>query len=151
MPITPEDFVIYLCVISEEINLRVSIPQHLKRGLITGTSATVGGFCGGPLGVLVGGAFGGTIAAASCKATIEEVKDIVLKLNREKRLELFQQFNELLEEEFYRSKSYAEFSAKLDRNVDLKHEVIRTFKTLIEQRWKLKVVETRGPVYDKSR
>ena len=142
MPVTPEDFVIYLCVVSEEMNLRASISQHVKGGLITGTSATVGGFCGGPLGVIMGGAFGGTLAAVSCKDKVEFVKDILLKMGRAERLKIFEHFYEnLLEDEFDRAKSYSELSARLERNLDLKHEVIRCLKDYVMKNWKVNIIE----------
>lgn len=144
MPITPEDFIVYLCVLSEEINLKVAIPQHTKGGLITGTTATVGGFCGGPLGVLMGGAFGGTLAAISCKDRQEFVKDILLRLKRHERLQIFEDFNkELLEEEFERSRSYSELSARLERNLDLKHDVIRYLKEYVVRQWKVQIIDER--------
>jgi len=144
MPITPEDFIVYLCVLSEEINLQVAIPQHMKGGLITGTTATVGGFCGGPLGVLMGGAFGGTLAAISCKDRQEFVKDILLRLKRQERLEVFENFHKaLLEEEFERSRSYSELSARLERNLDLKHDVIRYLKEFVVKQWKVQIIDER--------
>ena len=144
MPVTPEDFVCYLSILSEEINLKVGFPQHLKGGLITGTSATVGGFCGGPLGVLMGGAFGGTLAALSCKDKQELVKDIMLKLKRQERVAIFEEFQkDILAEEFKSCKSFSELSARLERNLDLKHDVIRYLKEFVVKQWNVQIVDER--------
>ena len=148
MPVTPEDFVCYLSILSDEINLKVGFPQHMKGGLITGTSATVGGFCGGPLGVLMGGAFGGTIAAISCKDKEEFVKDILMKLKRHERVAIFEDFQkEILAEEFRKCKSYSELSSRLERNLDLKHDVIRYLKEFVVKQWKAQIVDERLPKF----
>ena len=144
MPVTPEDFVCYLSLLSEEINLKVGFPQHLKGGLITGTSATVGGFCAGPLGVLMGGAFGGTLAAISCKDKTEFVKDIMLKLKRDERVAIFEVFrDDILSDSFRTCKSFSEFSARLERDLDLKHAVIRCLKEFVVKHWKVQIVDER--------
>eukprot|EP00111_Clytia_hemisphaerica_P023060 TCONS_00067840-protein len=144
MPITPEDFICYLSILSDEINLKVGIPQHFKGGIITGTSATVGGFCGGPLGVLMGGAFGGTLAAISCKDQQKYVKDVLLTLKRDERYCIYEYFKtNLLEHEFGKCKSYSELSSRLERDLDLKHDVIRVLKEFVVGQWKVQIIDER--------
>ena len=142
MPVTPGDLVVYLCLLSEEMDLRVTVSRHMRGGLITGTSAAVGGICGGPLGVLLGGVFGTTVAAVSCKDKYEFVKDIMINLNFSKRMEIFDAFQTLLRDEFL-AKNFTEFSARIEKNLDLKHEVLKTLKTFLVQKWKLKLFDPR--------
>lgn len=142
MPVTPEDFVVYLSLLSEEMNLRVVVPQNIKGGLITGTSATIGGLCGGPVGLLFGGAFGGTVAAVSCKDKCEEVKDLMVKLDRQKRLQIYNAFESLLEEEF-RARNFTEFNARIERNLDLKHDILKELKSFILKTWRLQLYDPR--------
>ena len=142
MPVTAEDLVIYLSVLSEEMNLLVLVPQNIKGGLITGTSATLGGLCGGPAGLLFGGAIGCTISAVSFKPKTEEAKDLLVNLSRKDRVSIYDEFATLLEKEL-RCRNYTEFSACVERNVDLKHDVLKHFKSYILNKWKLKLYDPR--------
>lgn len=138
MTISAEEFIVYLSLLSDELKLKVKISQEVKGGLITGTSATLGGFCGGPVGMLVGGVFGGTIAAVSCKDRQENVKDILVSLDRTKRLDLQNSFMGFLEDDF-ESLSFSQFCRKLDENCELKYKVQKHFKSYLQEKLHLKV------------
>ena len=135
MPARPEDLIIYLSILAEEKNLTVMVPQNVKSGIITGSSAAIGGFCGGPVGLLVGGAFGGTVAAFSCRDKSIQVKDLLVSLDFSKRIEVFNAMESVLENEITRSRNYTELSANIERNLDLKHDVLRTFKEFVVRKW----------------
>ena len=151
MPVSPEDLVIYLALIAEEKNLQVLVPQNIKCGIITGTSATVGGFCGGPVGVLLGGAFGGTVAALSCKDKCLHVKDLLVSLSHSKRIELFDAFQDVLADELLRSRNYTELSSRIEKDLDLKHEVLRTFKEFLVLKWKFQFLVPQLNEYGSSK
>ena len=138
MTISAEEFIVCLSLLSDELKLKVKISQEVKGGLITGTSATLGGFCGGPVGMLVGGVFGGTIAAVSCKDRQENVKDILVSLDRTKRLDLQNSFMGFLEDDF-ESLSFSQFCRKLDENYELKYKVEKHFKSYLQEKLHLKV------------
>ena len=138
MTISAEEFIVYLSLLSDELKLKVKISQEVKGGLITGTSATLGGFCGGPVGMLVGGVFGGTIAAVSCKDRQENVKDILVSLDRTKRLDLQNSFISFLEDDF-ENLSFSQFCRKLDENYELKYKVEKHFKFYLQEKLHLKV------------
>lgn len=144
MPARPEDLVIYLSILSEEKDLHVMVPQNLKSGFITGGSAAVGGFCGGPVGLLVGGAFGGTVAALSCKDKCVVVKDLLVALNYDKRVEIFDALHDVLENVIQRSRNYTELSATIEKDLDLKHAVLRSFKDFITLKWGFKFYDPRS-------
>ena len=119
------------------------VPQNIKSGLITGGSATLGGMCGGPVGLLLGGAVGGTVAALSCKDKCVEVKDLLVALNYSGRMQVYDAFEETLQSALERSRNYSELSAKIEKNLDLKHDVLRLLKEFIVKEWKLTIFDPR--------
>ena len=143
MPASAEDLVTYLSLLSEELNLRVYVPQNVKGGLITGTSATVGGMCGGPVGVLLGGVFGGTVAAVTCKPEVNHLRDILVGLNRSKRMEVFKYFEDSLSNTLNRARNFTELNSMIERNPDLKHTIINRLKQFVTCECGLKIYDPR--------
>ena len=56
--ISPDDLVDVLAKLAKDDNLRVSVAQSAKGGVIAGTGAAVGGLLGGPIGIAVGATVG---------------------------------------------------------------------------------------------
>lgn len=54
MPVDNREFINALEVLARDQNIRVTVKESLKGGLITGICATAGGVCGGPAGLAIG-------------------------------------------------------------------------------------------------
>lgn len=141
MSITPEDFVSFLSLLASEKNIQVVVHHDAKGGILTGTSATVGGICGGPMGMVIGGLFGGTVAAITCKSTQEELAPILTSLKREQRLHIFNAFSDILCE--LDKKTYTELCFYVERNPDMKQEITRKLKIYIQSTWKTEIIHAR--------
>lgn len=126
------------------MDLQVLAPQKMKGGLITCTSATVGGVCAGPLGLLLGGMFGGTVAAYTCKPQVMPVKDILSSLPRDQRQRLYQSFEKtLFDEDLHRVRSFQELSTRLARDLDTKHVIQNKLKEVVQLEWNLVIHDPR--------
>ncbi len=141
MSITPEDFVSFLSLLASERDIRVIVHHDVKGGILTGTSATVGGICGGPFGVVIGGLFGGTVAAITCKSTQEDLATVLTHLKKAQRSQIFDAFSDTLCE--ISPKGYTELCSFAERNPDIKHEIIKKLKTFIQDTWKVEVLDAR--------
>lgn len=67
MPVNTHELMRVLCQLSEKENLRVTVKEAAKGGVIAGISTMVGGILLGPAGFFVGGAVGGCCAAYLAK------------------------------------------------------------------------------------
>ncbi|MPC35743.1 hypothetical protein E2C01_029177 [Portunus trituberculatus] len=54
MPINTVEVLSLVTQVCEEEKLQVSIKESLKGGLIAGTTTTIGGLLGGPIGLAIG-------------------------------------------------------------------------------------------------
>ena len=63
MVIPYSDILNIITTLGDDKNLRITVKQSAKGGLIAGISCAVGGLLAGPPGLAVGGAAGGCIAA----------------------------------------------------------------------------------------
>eukprot|EP00794_Sanderia_malayensis_P018546 gene18546-20407_t len=141
MNVSPEDLVSFLSVLASEKDIRIIVHHDAKGGILTGTSATVGGICGGPVGLIVGGLFGGTVAAITCKSTQEEVSSILTHLKRDQRLHIFEAFSDTLYE--LNPTGYTELCSMVERNLDIKQEIIKKLKEYIHDTWKVDILDAR--------
>ncbi len=141
MSVSPEDFVSFLSLIASEKDIRVVVHHDAKGGILTGTSATVGGICGGPFGVVIGGLFGGTVAAITCKSTQEDVSTILTHLKKDQRLHLLEAFSDTLCE--LKPKGYTELCSLAERNPDIKHEMVKKLKVYIRETWRFEILDAR--------
>ena len=142
MSVSPEDLVMFLGLLSDEKELIAVVPQDFKGGLLTGTSATIGGLCGGPAGVVLGGIFGGTMAAITCKERLEKVTEILTHLKREDRELIFTAFSSTIDKA--NPKNYTELCWIAERDKDLKQEFLRKLKQYIEKDWKMRIYDPRS-------
>lgn len=85
MPVTAEDLVSLLAIITSENNYQITNSHRMKGGLITGIGATVGGVCGGPVGLVVGGLVGGSLAAWKGKSTSTSLDQFLMDMSKEQR------------------------------------------------------------------
>ena len=67
-----------MTVLSEEKELRVTVTESGKGALLTGGVAGLGGLLLGPLGLALGGAVGGCIAAWRAHGNFKPVMEVVL-------------------------------------------------------------------------
>ena len=141
MNISAEDFVSFLSLLASEKDLRIVIHHDAKGGILTGTSATVGGICGGPMGLVIGGLFGGTMAAITCKSTQEDVATILTQLRKEQRIDIFKAFSDILCE--INPKNYTEFCSKVERDPDMKQTILRKLKIYLREVWKVEIIDSR--------
>ena len=141
MGVTPEDFVSFLSLLASEKDLRVVVHHDAKGGILTGTSATVGGICGGPMGVVIGGIFGGTVAAITCKSTQEDVANILTHLKKDQRNDLLKAFSDVLCE--LNPKNYTELCSLVERSPDQKQMIVRKLKMYIRQAWNVEIIDSR--------
>ena len=141
MSVNAEEFISFLSLLASEKDIRVIIHHDAKGGLLTGTSATVGGICGGPMGLVIGGLFGGTVAAITCRSTQEEVATLLTHLRKDKRMDLFDAFSDILCE--LNPKNYTELSSIVERNPDMKQTIVRKLKIYIKQAWKVEILDSR--------
>jgi len=141
MGISAEEFVSFLSLLASEKDIRVVVHHDAKGGLLTGTSATVGGICAGPMGLVVGGLFGGTMAAITCKSTQEDVATILTSLRKDQRNDLFSAFSDIVRE--LNPKSYTEMCSTVERSFDMKQTIVRKLKIYIREVWKADIIDTR--------
>ena len=141
MGISAEEFVSLLSLLASEKDIRIVVHHDAKGGILTGTSATVGGICGGPMGILIGGIFGGTMAAFTCKSTQEDVATLLTQLRKEQRNDIFKAFSDILCE--INPTSYTELRSKVERNPDMKQTIVRKLKIYLRDVWKVEITDSR--------
>ena len=141
MGISAEEFVAFLSLLASEKDIRVVIHHDVQGGLLTGTSATVGGICAGPMGLVIGGLFGGTVAAVTCKSTQEDVATILTNLRKDQRNDLFSAFSDIVRE--LDPKNYTEMCSTVERSLDMKQTIVRKLKIYIREVWKAEIIDTR--------
>ena len=82
MPVSQEDLVSLLAIITSEHKYKVTnSSSRVKGGLMTGIGATVGGVCGGPVGLV-----GGSLAAWRGKSTPIPLDQYLMDINKQGHL-----------------------------------------------------------------
>ncbi|KAI0234732.1 hypothetical protein LSAT2_014946 [Lamellibrachia satsuma] len=90
MPLDVDDVLQLLAQLADDTELRVTVKESLKGGVITGAAAVIGGVLLGPPGLAIGGALGGTAAAYSAHGKFESVGSVIRRMDDEKRKMLFE-------------------------------------------------------------
>ncbi|CAN7992037.1 unnamed protein product [Ixodes hexagonus] len=90
MPVNQNELLDLLCRLSEEENLRVTVKQCSKGGLITGASAMVAAFFMGPVGFAIGGAVGGCVAAVVTRDRFMPAAQIISRMSERQKDELYE-------------------------------------------------------------
>ena len=78
MVIQYEDILTIITTLGDDENLRITVKQSAKGGLIAGISCAVGGLIGGPPGLAVGGAAGGCLAAYVAGNSFKPLSTVIL-------------------------------------------------------------------------
>ncbi|XP_025195007.1 protein C19orf12 homolog [Melanaphis sacchari] len=89
--VTPKNVIKSLEVVGEifqEENLKITVKESVKGGLITGIAALVGGLLGGKSGLIAGGVMG-TVAACSMTNDFKSFLQIIHEMDYEKQKKLF--------------------------------------------------------------
>ena len=86
-----------MTVLSEEKELRVTVTESGKGALLTGGVAGLGGLLLGPLGLALGGAVGGCIAAWRAQGNFKPVMEVILyDLSQDQRESMVESVRTLL-------------------------------------------------------
>lgn len=96
MPISTSDVIDLLCTLAEEERLKVTLSESLKGGLITGITAAIGAFFLGPMGLPIGGALGGGVAALTCGSKFQPVSQVIATMSQEKREHLANKIRQIM-------------------------------------------------------
>lgn len=83
-----DDVIQILSVLADEANLRVTVKESLKGGLITGVTTVLGGLIGGRIGLAIGAVAGG-IGAAAMSKDFQGVGSVLLNMDQQKKEILF--------------------------------------------------------------
>lgn len=78
MPINTQELMSLSSQLAEERNMKVAVKESAKGGIIAGTTTFLGGLFGGPIGLAVGGMFGGVTAAYMSSGKFKCVASIIL-------------------------------------------------------------------------
>lgn len=78
MVIKYEDILKVITTLGDDENLRITVKQSAKGGLIAGISCAVGGLLAGPPGLAVGGAAGGCLAAYLAGNSFKPLSIVIL-------------------------------------------------------------------------
>ncbi|KAG0423275.1 hypothetical protein HPB47_000928 [Ixodes persulcatus] len=89
MPVNQDELLDFLCRLSDEENLRVTVKHCAKGGLITGASAMLAALFMGPVGFAVGGAVGGCVAAVVTRDQFMTVGQIIGRMPERQKDELY--------------------------------------------------------------
>uniref|UniRef100_H2YNG2 Uncharacterized protein n=1 Tax=Ciona savignyi TaxID=51511 RepID=H2YNG2_CIOSA len=65
MPLQTNDVMQLLVTLAQEENIKVTVTQSLRGGLLAGVGAFAGGLIGGPVGMAIGASVGGIAGAAT--------------------------------------------------------------------------------------
>lgn len=138
MPVSPEDLVSLLAIITSEHNYKITNSQRLKGGLITGIGATVGGVCGGPVGLVVGGLVGGSLAAWKGKSTSIPLDQYLMDISKEQRQAMFAYMKYLIDE--CKVQNFVGLNAKVATDPELKRRFLDVLLCYLKVELKLNVV-----------
>ncbi|XP_050510073.1 protein C19orf12 homolog [Diabrotica virgifera virgifera] len=70
--------IVEMChVLAEQEQLKVTVQESIKAGLLAGFGALAGALLGGPIGIAIGGTLGSATAAVCAKNKFRSVADII--------------------------------------------------------------------------
>lgn len=138
MPVSSEDLVSLLAIITSEHNYQINNSHRMKGGVITGIGATVGGVCGGPVGLVVGGLIGGSLAAWKGKSTPTPLDQYLMDMSKEQRQAMFTYMKYLIEE--CKVQNFVGLNAKVATDPELKRRFLEVLMCYLKVELKLNVV-----------
>ncbi|XP_052542815.1 protein C19orf12 homolog [Tympanuchus pallidicinctus] len=80
MPIRVDQMMQLLCRVAQEKGMKAAVKHSGRGGIVTITTALVGGLLGGPPGLVVGGALGGLLGAWMSSEKFKPVPQILMQL-----------------------------------------------------------------------
>ncbi|XP_019475283.1 protein C19orf12 homolog isoform X1 [Meleagris gallopavo] len=80
MPIRVDQMMQLLCRVAREKEMKAAVKHTFRGGIVTITTAFVGGLLGGPPGLAVGGALGGLLGAWMTSGQFKPVPEILMEL-----------------------------------------------------------------------
>ncbi|XP_065589286.1 protein C19orf12 homolog [Cyrtonyx montezumae] len=80
MPIRVDQMMQLLCHVSRKKGMKAAVKHSFRGGMMTVTTALIGGLLGGPPGIAVGGALGGLLGAWMNSPKFKPVPQILMEL-----------------------------------------------------------------------
>ena len=139
MPVSPEDLVSLLAILTSEQRYQITDNHRLKGGLLTGISATVGGVCGGPVGLVIGSLVGGSLAAWKGKTTAIPLDQYLMDMNKEQRQAMHAHMKYLIEE--CKVQNFVGLNAKVATDPELKRRFLEVLLCYLKIELQLNVSE----------
>jgi len=139
MPVSPEDLIALLAILTSESEYKILVSsRRVKGGIITGIGATVGGVCGGPVGLVVGSVVGGTVAAWTTKRIEITLEKFLTDMTKEEREQLYQYMRYLIDDSHVQS--FVALNAKVATDWDLRRRFLDVFFCYLKTELKLTLV-----------
>lgn len=88
MPLESRAVIEVMEELAKQDNLRVTFRESFRGGLIVGGIAAAGGLLAGPVGLAIGGAVGGCIAAVQAQGKFKPVVEVLAEMTPRQREEL---------------------------------------------------------------
>lgn len=85
MPIDIKDVMTLLSTLSKEENLRVTVKQSVRGGVIAGLTTAMGGIIAGPPGLAIGGGLGGTLAYYLTNNSFKPAAQVILDMPKDQQ------------------------------------------------------------------
>ena len=104
---------------------------------MTGIGATVGGVCGGPVGIVLGGLVGGSLAAWKGKTTTIPLDQYLMAMNKEERQDMHRYMSYLVEE--CKVKDFVGLNAKVATDPDLRRRFLEVLLCYLKNELGLRV------------
>ncbi|XP_013416425.1 protein C19orf12 homolog [Lingula anatina] len=96
MPVDVNEVVAVCADLADEKNLRVTVQEALRGGLIAGATTVAGGLLLGPVGLAVGGAIGGAAAYANAQGKFKPVSTVLREMEPEKKKILYDRVQRII-------------------------------------------------------
>ncbi|XP_020915601.2 protein C19orf12 homolog [Exaiptasia diaphana] len=139
MPVSPEDLVTLLALLTSDSEYKILISgRRVKGGIITGIGATVGGVCGGPIGVVVGSVVGGTVAAWTTKRIEITLEKFLTDMNKDDREHLYQYMRYLIDDSHV--KTFVALNAKVASDWELRRRFLDVFFCYLKTELRLTLI-----------
>ncbi|XP_072168832.1 protein C19orf12 homolog isoform X2 [Diadema setosum] len=139
MPISAEELVRLLALLSEEESMKVTVKETLKGGAMAGAGAVIGGMCGGPVGIAVGGAVGGAVGAWMTQGKFRSVPEILLTMNHEQREALQNYFRSVFSD--VEAGDFDKLSRLVAENSSVRQMALNGLRGFINEQLKMQVVD----------
>ena len=83
--------------LSDDENIRISVQQSAKGGVIAGLICALGGLIAGPIGFVFGGTAGGLVASYFSADTFKPISTVIREMNQARKNELTESVLKIIE------------------------------------------------------